>query len=177
MQKLIFVSFFGVSWASRLIRAVTRSMGTSHIAVWDTEKETLIEAWGGVSLCWRWSNFKNHTPGTQYEVWELDVDDKVYNTCMETYRKWADMGHPYDYIAILGFILRMRRENIYGDFCSEGAVRPLALALGWTKITPAFISPADFIALIQAAGGRLLAEKKSLKGRLNEFLKIFSQTT
>jgi len=153
MKKLYYASFSGLSMTSRVIRGFTRSMGTSHIGVWDPENEKLIEAWGGLRIKWGWSNFKNHTLGTEYELWTLDVPDDVYETCMNTYREWADTGHDYDWLAVIGFVLRLRRENRRGDSCSEGAIRPLAAAMGWKKTNPAFVSPADFVSIIEAAGG------------------------
>ena len=160
MKTLYYVSFAGISFMSRVIRAFTRSMGTSHIAIWDAKNSTLIEAWGPglLQTRWGWSDSGKHTPGTKYEVWGLDVPGDVYAHCMGVYHRWADEGHSYDWLSVLAFVFRWRRDNPNGDCCSEGSMRPLAEAMNWDKINPAFVSPADFVALIQAAGGRVVTE-------------------
>ena len=157
MKTLIYYAFKGTSFTSKMTKSFTRS-DLSHIAIWDKEKNNLIEAKKIgliMKLEWGWSHVSNHKEGTTYEEWHLQVPDDIWDSCMNTYRTWAENSHPYDWQSIFGFLLRRQRDDKDGDCCSEGAMRPLAKAMNWDKINPAFVSPADFVNLIQSANGRL----------------------
>ena len=113
------MNFDGLSFLSKGIKLWTRSKD-SHSAVLDYEKGCLIEVWGGLlHVYWRYSDFSAHTPGTPYEVWELQVKDEQYEKAMSFYRWLADRKFPYNYLGVIGFVLPIFISN-RGFFCSEG---------------------------------------------------------
>jgi len=148
-----FAAFHGLSWTSKAIRFYTRST-LSHIAVC-TSGNSLIEAWphtGGPKQWWDFSNFKRHTPGTPFDIWRLKMDRSDAQYCMLYYKHLAGVKRPYNWRGIFGFVFKSRKNNNAGDFCSEGAIRPVAENLGLTETNPSHVSPSDFVGLIQALG-------------------------
>lgn len=157
MPELKFVAFRGKSVVSRLIRYFTRSPEYSHIAVLVPKmKNTLIEAWNHEGGMKQWTDFsaiKQHSPGTRYEIWTLEVSEDVYKHCTNYYGHHAQQKTPYDYRGIIGFILKKTvKQNKKKLFCSELAITPLAEAREWDKVIPSHIDPGNFVDIIQAAG-------------------------
>lgn len=157
MTPLYFMAFHGVSKLSRLIRFCTRS-DYSHIAICtDVASMTLIEPWahdGGIRQWWDVSSVNRHSPGTKWELWGIEVDDKEYRYCMSRYHTYADNKLKYDWRGVIGFEIQFVKDSSEKLFCSEGAIKPLATWRRLTRVFPERVSPADFIALIQAMGGR-----------------------
>lgn len=159
MKELKFVAFHGKSFISKCIRYFTRSRLYSHIAVLLSDNGDLIEAWeqSGMKACVDWSNINKHTDGTKYEVWGLEVDDFVYESCMQFYSNNARRRTGYDYKGVIGFIFKKAvKENPNKFFCSEFCIYPLCISKKWTTIKPHLVSPRDFVNIIEASGGRLI---------------------
>ena len=156
MQSLHFVLFEGISFLSKGIRFFTRS-NYSHAAVWDKEKDRLIEAWGSVPhVHWRYSEFSAHTPGTPYEIWELKVKEEQYEKAIHFYRWLADRQFPYNYLGVIGFVLPFFTSN-GGFFCSEGCWEGLVFAGIAPKDIPGWkVSPDRFKEQIELLGATLL---------------------
>lgn len=167
-MKLKFVSFRGKSLTSKAIKFWTRSE-YSHIAVQPFDDlPILIEAWphkGGFKTWWDWSSLEQHTPGTPFEVWAIDVPIEVEKSCMNQYNKWAREKQSYDWRGIIGFVFKFVRDAKKGRFCSEGAIEPLAREMDWNRITPSHISPQNFVEIIQAAGAKI-ESRGTVKGEL-----------
>ncbi|HBA86323.1 MAG TPA: hypothetical protein DCZ95_19760 [Verrucomicrobia bacterium] len=104
----------GKSTLSRAIRWRTWSE-YSH-AAWVLDDGSVIEAWkGGVRHVRNMAT--QHTPGTDVDLFTLNLT---------VAQKWAiqdflirQVGKPYDYGAILGFMTRAKSENSEKWFCSE----------------------------------------------------------
>jgi hypothetical protein len=158
---LHFAAFRGLSWVSKTIRFYTRSKLYSHIAVLtDLQRFDLIEAWshgGGINQFWGRSNVARHTPGTPFEVWQLETTAERADYCRAEYERYANERRPYDWKGIIGFIFKTD-DQPEGAFCSEGAIEPIVKAFDFDRITPGHISPADFINIIQAMGARRVYE-------------------
>ncbi len=160
MEKLIFYSFYGKSFISKLIKFWTRSK-ISHIAIglekpWNYE---LIEAWkeknSKFKVNWHFTNLDNHTKGTKYDIWELEVSEDMYKFCMEKYYNYAFYKMEYDWKAIFSFVFKTKKENRKGKMCSEGAIKPILI---WeninSKIDASKINPQDFLNLISMIGAK-----------------------
>lgn len=153
---LRYVAFEGLSLFSKLVKFFTRSK-YSHIAV-QLSDQLLIEAWkkGGV-ICWDYSTFSRHTPGTPYVVYALPVTETVYNKAVDFYTYLADRRMPYNYLGVLGFVLPIFTSN-GGYFCSEGCWEGLVFAdrcmfggvPGWK------VSPDMFVNLITVRGATII---------------------
>ncbi len=104
----------GTSALSRLIRWRTWS-DYSH-AAWVFPDQSVIEAWkGGVTHAP--SILAGHAPDTEVHLFTLDLT-------MD--QRWAiqdfliaQIGKPYDYAGILGFLTASKTENPARWFCSE----------------------------------------------------------
>lgn len=105
----------GRSWISRIIRWRTWSP-YSH-AAWLCRDGTVIEAWpGGVQ--WVSGLLAQHKEQTTVEVYEIVGLTEEQRTRIETFLV-AQIGKPYDYLAILGFMLRKPLQEPSRWFCSE----------------------------------------------------------
>ena len=161
MKPLKFVNFDGLSFLSKSIKLWTRSKD-SHTAVVDYEKGCLIEAWGSLlHVHWRYSDFSAHTPGTPYEVWELQVEDEQYERAMNFYRWLADRKFPYNYLGVIGFVFPFFTSN-GGFFCSEGCWEGLVFAGVAPKNIPGWkVSPDRFKEQIELLGAHLVKKGKT----------------
>ena len=152
----------GTSALSRAIRWRTWSE-YSH-AAWVCDDGSVIEAWrGGVRHVP--SIHAQHTQGTEIDLFAVE---------MTTEKKWAvqeflirQIGKPYDYGAILGFMTRAKSENPEKWFCSElifAACQSAGVALlkriptwqvspGLLSISP-LLTPQNQIALPGNSSGR-----------------------
>ncbi len=158
MKTLKFVAFNSSGPVGTIIKFVTRSTRYSHIAVLD-ENGGLIECWPtrkNPFQHWMKSSFSNHKRGSQYEIWQLGVDDMTYEFCRYRYLNMAQSKVRYDWRGCLGFVFKLVKDNPRRLFCSEGCIRPLVLYNNWNSIKPSHVSPQRFVELIQAAGGKLV---------------------
>lgn len=157
-RKLEFAAFKGVSLLSNMIRMHTRG-DYSHIGIVDGDR--LIEQWPhGASIWDSWmdySDWDNHTKGTPYEIWSLELPVTDYEYCMNYYQVEAERKTPYDFRGILGFITK-GNDNPDKTFCSEAAIIPLVKIMGWDRTDPATVDPSRFVSILQAAGGALELE-------------------
>ena len=155
MKKLKYAAFKGRSIFSDAINFYTRGE-YSHIAINDWANDRLIEQWphdGGFIRSWMdYSSFDKHEPGTEYEIWTLEVPNFVYDYCMTYYYDEADKKTAYDWKGIWNFVFK-GDDDKHKTFCSEAAVIPLCKSLNWNKIDPASVHPSFFVYLLQAAGG------------------------
>lgn len=106
----------GLSSMSRAIRWKTWSE-FSH-AAWVDNDDTVIEAWtpGGVR---RVANIgERHARGT--EVWLFTVPDAT-KSIIRRQREFlnGEIGKPYDWAGIMGFVRRRETQNREKWFCSE----------------------------------------------------------
>jgi hypothetical protein len=162
MAKVRFVAFKGKSLVSVAIRFFTRSKKYSHIGYLKTD-EALIECWpskGNRFQRWSVGGFENHSPGTDYEIWELIVTDKQYKYIDWFFYKAALFGFAYDWLGCMGFVFRLVRDSRDRFFCSEGCAAPLCRHLGWESVVPSHVSPQDFVELLDAAGGYMVKRGK-----------------
>ena len=134
----------GRSWISRLIRWRTWSP-YSH-AAWLCRDGTVIEAWpGGVQ--WVSGLLTQHKERTVVEVYEIVGLTEEQRTRIETFLV-DQIGKPYDYLAILGFMLRKPLQKPSRWFCSElifSACQSAGVNL-LARIPPWKVSP-DMLAL------------------------------
>ena len=161
-KPLYFVAFKGTSWTSRLQRFFTRS-DYSHIAYLPVRFQSdLIEAWHiDGKLRWGFSCFANHTSGTPYEVWCLEVPDEIHRDVNDDHLFIARNQIGYDYWGVASFVLKITKDDPRKLFCSEGCIRKLAELKRWNKIRPEHVSPEDFVRIIQAAGGLIVETGKA----------------
>jgi hypothetical protein len=159
MTPLYYMAFRHDGPLSRLIRFCTRS-DYSHIAICtDVASMTLIEPWahnGGVRQWWDYSDLRAHTPGTRFEIWELPVTPDLHRYAMDFYHLLAVNRRRYDWRGVIGFEVQFIKQHSRGFFCSEGAIWPISHFCKYDRIKPERVSPADFVGLIQAMGGKCL---------------------
>jgi len=157
MSSVRFVFFKGISLLSRLIRFWTRS-SISHVAYKAGDSE-LIEAWkfhDGVR--WGVSDFSNHTPGTPWEEWEVDVTDEMARRIDEGFRRLAGKKVPWDLSGVVGFVFKCG-DDPGSFFCSEGCVQVLQDAGVLPKGLEAWrFSPVLFREVLKVVGARKVAE-------------------
>lgn len=158
MPNVRFVAFKGKSFVSKAIRFVTRSKKYSHIGFLDS-KNYLIECWPSSTNCfqhWCYSCFADHSPGTKFEIWGLEVNNNQQFLIEKTLETYAKKKTKYNWLGCLGFVFKFFGKRPNRLFCSEGCVTPLVKFLGWNSITPSHVSPQDFVELIEAAGAKLV---------------------
>lgn len=137
----------GRSLLSRVIRWRTWSV-YSH-AAWLCASGTVIEAWtkGGVRHVANLS--VAHTPGTIVDLYEITAE--VDYAAAELFLK-RQLGKPYDFLGILGFILRRRCQEESRWFCSElvfsavlaGGLRLLNTLDPW-QVSPGELATSPFL--------------------------------
>jgi hypothetical protein len=170
MRKIYFGAFIGRSIISKFIEFWTRS-DYSHIAYFNIEEKFMVEVWSPPSKSpfrilnqyWQLINWKedltealeqNHSKDTIIEIWSFEVNEILYNYINNFMKQLAINKTKYDYLAILSFILRLKKQETKKYFCSEGCITPIVKSFNWYKINPAFVSPGDFVRILQAAGAK-----------------------
>ena len=134
MRWIYFILFSGISWTSKLIKFWTRSK-RSHAAfvnpdVFDMsiaslyKDNALIEAWNRPKEpIWKtrciYSSLRNHKPKTPFTLYKLEVTEKQVNKIYEFQHTCAFLEIPYDWKAIVGFVLPMKLKKDGYLFCSE----------------------------------------------------------
>jgi hypothetical protein len=154
------VAFRGKSLVSKLIRFATRSKKYSHIAFLYCGDDLLVECWPSRDnpfQRWGFSSFSAHSPGTFYEIWELEVTLAQRISIREHFRIIAEEQVRYDWFGVLAFVFKVIRPNSNRLFCSEGCVLPLIKEFGW-DINASHVSPQDFINFLSIAGAKLTYE-------------------
>ena len=163
----------GKSVLSRAIRWRTWSE-YSH-ADWVLDDGSVIEAWkGGVRHVMNIQS--QHTPGTEVDLFTLNLT---------TVQKWAiqdflirQVGKPYDYGAILGFMTRAKSENSDKWFCSEliftacqsAGVELLKRIPAW-KVSPGLLSVSACLSDAPNHGpSNQLRSPITLNALINQFL-------
>jgi len=171
MKKLYFGAFIGHSIISKSIEFWTRSE-YSHISYLNYYDKFMIEVWSPPSkspfriLNQFWQKIdwdvdveealsKNHSPGTFIEIWSLPINEFKFNYINNFLVNLALNKTKYDYLAILSFVLKLKKQETKKYFCSEGVITPIVKAFGWDKINPSFVSPGDFVKIMQAAGAKM----------------------
>lgn len=153
------ISFEGRSLTSAVIRYVTRSKKWSHIACLKSDG-TIVECWPTAKnrfSKWIYSSLENHTKGTPYTVWGLPA------TSAEVWKfdKECDkvIGTKYDWIGLVGFVIRFIPHCVPRLFCSEGATELVKMSTGrFAEWVPFRTSPQDFVEIFNAAGAIKLEE-------------------
>jgi hypothetical protein len=152
MKKIKFIAFKGISTISKIIRWWTGG-DYSHIAI-GLDDDNTIEAWKHENRNLKWGYFtvsENHTHGTQYEIWEVELPSAEYQVCMDFYKWLADNKIRYDFISIFCFVFRFLKNDNNTRFCSEGAVEPLINSCGWVG-EPSKTHPSMFVDMIKEFG-------------------------
>lgn len=105
----------GRSWFSRIIRWFTWSQ-YSH-AAWICRDGTILEAVAGRGVIRSSSLSDAHTPLTEVDVFKLNITEEQAQA-VEAFMT-RQLGKRYDWLGILGLVLRRRTENQGAWFCSE----------------------------------------------------------
>jgi uncharacterized protein YycO len=140
-SQILIGQYYGTSLVSRLIRWRTWS-DISHTAAFvGATGDEVIEAWEGSVRRQSWK--VGHASGTRIEIYRvpctLDQRREFYNFLS------GQIGKPYDYSGILGFMLRAKTESKDSWFCSElvfSAARAAGIDL-LSRIEPYQVSPGD----------------------------------
>ena len=161
MRQLTFVAFEGISLTSKIIKFFTRS-NISHVAFLAYEDlNILVEPWpedpnsitSFFKQVWRSNKLENHTSGTKYTVWALNVDDHKWQKTREFYLELARSRCGYNWWGVIGFVIPLFKETPGKYFCSEGLVEGLKQGgLIPDTIKSWKYSPDEFIELIQVLG-------------------------
>lgn len=143
----------GKSYISRAIRFFNFSE-YSHVA-WIDDDSSVIEAWhrGGVTHVQSISD--NHTPGTPVRIYSVIGETPEIRHDVNIFLR-AQVGLGYDYLAILGFIVRsnrLHRRNRW--FCSELVAEAYRVAglplvnLPSNKVYPGMLAASPILKLIE----------------------------
>ena len=169
-MKLYFAAFKGISVSSKIIKHQTGGL-FSHIAIfldghakemcekrgYPVNDKCFIEQWPhGDNFFDAWFDFSNlaeHTPGTQYEIWSLDLPWEQWQYCMEYYLN--HLKEPYDWAGIAHFRIKMIKEDPNKSFCSEIAIEPILRVRRIQHLSSHNIHPSGLIGLVEFAGGKL----------------------
>jgi len=176
-RKLYFGLESGLSWTSTLIKFWTRSK-RSHAffinpEIFDGTVESLykpqsiIEAWTpkGEPL-WKtrviYSSLHNHTPGTPFTVYELEVNRTQYQKALDFQHTCAYLGIPYDWKAIVSFVIPFKLKRNGYLFCSEKECLCLKFIGKLSEDVPCWkMSPDLFEDLLLSLGAKKVADFKS----------------
>jgi len=174
MKSVYFGVTEGCSLTSKLIEFWTRS-DKSHAffvnpLVFDGSIESLyrdgslIESWKlpGESIFKMrviYSSFKNHSENTKFYIYELPVSDEQYTKILNFQTICAYLEVPYDWKAIVGFVLRFKMRNNGKLFCSEKECMSLKYAGILPKDFPCWrVHPGDFKYLLELLGAKKILE-------------------
>ena len=174
-KDLFFIFFEGLSFTSKLIRWWTRSKFSHSGFVNDKivsignkgsfyKYGALIEAWKKpneslFAMRTMNSSFANHTKRTPFKVLRLKVSLEQYEKVHEFQRICAYLQVPYDWKAIVAFVVPFKLKRNGYLFCSEKD----CLSLKYAGVLPDEIqcwktSPDRLYALLRAEGADLVYE-------------------
>jgi len=176
MKKVYYYVTKGKSFISKSIELWTRSY-CSHAGFIDdtklndvtlqnlkTTKDCLIEAWvKPKEHFWQMrvirSSLSYHSPGTHFEVFELKVNTREYHKIHEFQNICVFLEVPYDWKAIVGFVLRFKMRNNGKLFCSEKECMSLKYAGILPNDFPCWrVHPSDFKYLLKSLGAKKVLE-------------------
>jgi uncharacterized protein YycO len=109
--------FKGRSLTSRAIRWITWGE-YSHVGIFFPETDMIVEAWhyGGVLM----NRFgRRHTPGTEVDIYEFVKHPDEKQLIQGIRYLYSQMGKPYDFAGVFGFLTRRDNESREKIFCSE----------------------------------------------------------
>lgn len=156
-MKLQFIGLRGVWVHSRLISAHTG--GLDHIAFKPSPGPELIEALnhgGGLRTYWDWSSLDVHPKGTEWELWEIEVNWDVYEAVHEDLRQRAAIKEKYPWLELFSFGILFFRAQPGLKVCSTGCLHKLAESSGWDRLLNTKVDPEEFVGILQAAGGLMI---------------------
>lgn len=160
MKKIRFIVFRGKSVVSKMIRFFTRSKFYSHVGYLSYSNH-LVECWPTVKnpfQNWIISGLMYHKGGTDYEVWSLEVDKETHEAVEKYFH--GMLGIKYNWLGILGFIIKRDFEYSDRKFCSEGCVQILIDKFNLETIKASHVSPQNFVEILDTLGGKL--ERKGI---------------
>jgi len=160
MRKVYYAVTEGKSLTSKLIEFWTRSNRSHALFInpeyFDGTVESLYQD-GSLIEAWKYpdeslfrmrviySRLDIHSKGTKFYVYELPVTDDQYMKIMNFQNICAYLEVPYDWKAIVGFVLRFKMRNNGKLFCSEKECLSLKYAGLLDPNFPCWrVSPADF---------------------------------
>ena len=171
------VHFFGTSVISKIIQNQTGPFSHSAVYVDNIARGyirskidegiakriglntiCLMEQWphGGMIKSWmNYNTMEDHTVGTPYEIWGLEVTQAEWEYCMDHYIQSCADKKEYDWGAIVNFRYKFIKEDPNKTICSEEIITPLAAVKNWTTIRPWTIHPSALVNALQIAGGKL----------------------
>ena len=157
------VNFSNKDFVSRLIRFWTRGR-YSHSAVLFPDGK-LLEVWPFNQKKWEYVTLlTNHDQDEEITVFEVFLGNH-YKDIKQMYDQLV--GKAYDWRAIIGFVLKLKKGNRNKYFCSEGSVTPIKKFFEWTYIDPEYVSPERLVELLDV----WCLAKLNYKGTILDFIK------
>jgi hypothetical protein len=172
--------FYGLSTISKVIQNQTGPYSHSAVYIDDAERlyiKTLIgeeratkikldqmnlmEQWphsGRIKSWMDYNDMHDHTSGTPYEIWALNMSRLDWEYCLAHYVKSCEDKKEYDWAGIVNFRYKFIKEDPEKTFCSEELITPIVKALKWSTVRPWTVHPTLCVNLIQAAGGFIIQQ-------------------
>jgi len=130
MKSVYFALFSGISLPSKLIKFWTRSKRSHSAYVADLaglesyKFGSLIEAWRyPKEPIWKMRTIRSHlgfhSPGTKITIYELKVTDEQFQKIDSFQKVCAWLEVPYDWKAIVSFVIPRKLKRDGHLFCSE----------------------------------------------------------
>lgn len=169
MKYLYYALTHGKSFVSKSIEFWTRSSLSHALFVNDVlfdkqkyeEPGVFIEMWkkpkeNFLQLRCIKSSALYHSPGTKFDFYRLKVNDDVYDKVHEFQRICAYLEIPYDWKAIVGFVIPFKLKKDGHLFCSEKECLSLKYAGIVPKDYPCWkCSPDRFKDLLELIGAEM----------------------
>jgi hypothetical protein len=179
MKSLFFGLETGLSFTSKLIKFWTRSKRSHaffiHPEIYDGTMDSLYKH-GALIEAWKYPNepiwktrviyscLSNHSAGTPFTVYELKVSDEQYQKVLEFQNVCAFLEIPYDWKAIVAFVIPFKLKKDGHLFCSEKECLSLKYAGLISEEIPCWkISPDLFEDLLLVAGAKKVADYVTYK--------------
>lgn len=133
-------------------------LGLNKYLELDIAKKLFMEQWPhGDSFMDAWFDFSDysvHTPGTEYDIWELSFSVEEYEGILK--RLIDAHMTPYDWRGILHFRIKAVKEDPEKTFCSEQLLKCIAEEKGWDQVKAFNYDPNLLTGAIQMMGGKLV---------------------
>jgi len=170
MKDLYYALTHGRSFVSKAIETWTRSSLSHALFVDDKlfekrlfdEPGIFIEMWKKPNesffklRCIK-SSIQNHSPETVFYFYRLKVNDNVYDKVHEFQRVCAYLEIPYDWKAIIGFVIPFKLKKDGHLFCSEKECLSLKYAGLLPEDYPCWkCSPDRFKELLELIGAEMV---------------------
>ncbi len=163
-KHIYIINFDGDKFVDKLIKFWTRGI-FSHSAVLFPDW-TFLEIYPPRQTRWKYTTIvTNHQKSDLITVFDINTEDsyddikKMYDTLI--------VGKKYDWIGIIGFVLRLKKGQRNGYFCSEGSIIPLYLYYHWTRINPEYVSPEHLVELLSVNYEK---SKEIFSGTIEQFM-------